>query len=134
MHGHLRIPRQATRPEPLSVTLALAGHHWPLVVRADGEVEEVGTLGTALALFDDPELHDTEVQLRPGELVCLFTDGLLEARRGREQYGAERVAAVLRANRHLSADEVAGAVLDAVRAFHGDELGDDLALLVIRYG
>jgi len=41
---------------------------------------------------------------------------------------------VLRQHRNLSADEVAGAVLDAVRAFHGNELGDDLALLVIRYG
>ena len=134
VHGHLRLPRQATQPELVSVTLTLAGHHWPLVVRADGEVEKVGTLGTALALFDDPELHDTEVHLAPGELVCLFTDGLLEARRGREQFGSERVAEVLRQHRDLSADEVAGAVLDAVRAFHGNELGDDLALLVIRYG
>jgi serine phosphatase RsbU (regulator of sigma subunit) len=104
-----------------------------LVLRAGGEVEEVGTLGTALALFDDPELHDSDVELAPGEALCVFTDGLLEARRGRDQFGSERVARLLREHRDLSADGLAGAVLDAVRAFHGEELGDDLAMLVIRY-
>ncbi len=134
VHGHLRPPRDDDVPDaPLRIALSLAGHHWPLVLRADGEVEEVGTLGTALALFDDPELHDSDVELAPGEALCVFTDGLLEARRGRDQFGSERVAELLRAHRDLSADGLAGAVLDAVRAFHGEELVDDLALLVVRY-
>ena len=83
VHGHLRPPREHDAPgAPLRITLSLAGHHWPLVLRAAGEVEEVGTLGTALGLFDDPELHDAEVELAPGEVLCVFTDGLVEARRG----------------------------------------------------
>lgn len=134
VHGQLRPPRGDDDPSaPLRITLSLAGHHMPLVLRTDGEVEEVGTLGTALALFDDPELHDAEVELAPGEVLCVFTDGLVEARRGRDQFGSERTAELLRAHRDLSADGLAGAVLDGVRAFHGDQLVDDLALLVIRY-
>lgn len=134
VHGHLRPPRQhEASGAPLRMVISLAGHHWPLVLRADGQVEEVGTLGTALALFDDPELHDAEVELAPGEVLCVFTDGLLEARRGRDQFGSERIAELLRTHRDLSADGMAGAVLDAVRAFHGEELGDDLAMLVVRY-
>lgn len=134
VHGHLRPPREDDVPgAPLRVALSLAGHHWPLVLRTDGEVKEVGTLGTALALFDDPELHDAEVELAPGEALCVFTDGLVEARRGRDQFGSERVAELLHAHRDLSADELAGTVLDAVRAFHGEELVDDLAMLVVRY-
>ena len=134
VHGHLRPPVEPCVPEaPLRITLALAGHHCPLVLRTDGRVEEVGTLGTALALFDDPELHDSEVELAPGEALCVFTDGLVEARRGRDQFGSERVAELLHAHRDLSADGLAGAVLDAVRAFHGEELVDDLAMLVVRY-
>lgn len=134
VHGHLRPPRDGEGPEaPVRIALSLAGHHWPLVLRADGKVVEVGLLGTALALFDDPELHDADVELAPGEVLCLFTDGLTEARRGRDQFGAERVADVLRTHRELSADGLAGAVLDAVRAFHGEELTDDLALLVVRH-
>jgi serine phosphatase RsbU (regulator of sigma subunit) len=134
VHGHLRPPGQDDTPgAPLRIVLSLAGHHWPLVLRADGRVEEVGTLGTALALFDDPELHDAEVELAPGEVLCVFTDGLVEARRGGDQFGSERVAELLHSHRGLSADGLAGAVLDGVRAFHGEELVDDLAMLVVRY-
>ena len=134
VHGHLRPPRRDDLPDaPLRITLSLAGHHRPLVLRADGEVEEVGTLGTALALFDDPELHDADVELARNEVLCVFTDGLVEARRGRDQFGSERVAELLHADCEVSADELAGRVLDAVRTFHGKELVDDLALLVIRY-
>ena len=95
-------------------------------------VEEVGTLGTGLALFDDPELHDTTVDLAPGEVLCAFTDGLVEARREGELFGEQRVADLLRRCRHLSADDIAGAMLDAVRAFHGGTLADDLAILLVR--
>jgi serine phosphatase RsbU (regulator of sigma subunit) len=134
VHGHLRPPGEHDAPQsPLRITLSLAGHHQPLVLRADGEVEEVGTLGTALALFDDPELHDADVELALGEVLCVFTDGLVEARRGRDQYGADRAGELLRTHRHLSADAMAGAVLDDVRAFHGEELADDLAMLVVRH-
>lgn len=134
VHGHLRPPGADDAPgAPVRITLSLAGHHWPLVLRADGTVEEVGTLGTALALFDDPDLHDAEVDLAPGEVLCVFTDGVTEARRERDQFGSEGVADVLRSHGDLPADALAGAVLDAVRAFHGEELADDLALLVVRH-
>jgi hypothetical protein len=39
----------------------------------------------------------------------------------------------MREHPDLTADDLAGTVLDAVRAFHGDELGDDLAMLVVRH-
>jgi serine phosphatase RsbU (regulator of sigma subunit) len=134
VHGHLRPPRDGDAPgTPVRLTLSLAGHHWPLVLRTTGKVDEVGLLGTALALFDDPELHDAEVELAPGEVLCVFTDGLLEARRGRDQFGSDRIADLLRDHRDLSADGMAGAVLDAVRAFHGEELVDDLAMLLVRH-
>ncbi|CUR59804.1 membrane hypothetical protein [metagenome] len=134
VHGRLRPPAAGDAPgTPVRITLSLAGHHWPLVLRTTGKVEEVGMLGTALALFDDPELHDSDVELAPGEVLCVFTDGLLEARRGRDQFGSDRVADLMREHSDLSADDMAGVVLDAVRAFHGDELVDDLAMLVVRH-
>lgn len=116
----------------MSVTLTLAGHHQPMVRRATGEVKEVGCPGTALALFDQPELHDTSLDLAPGELMCAFTDGLVEARRGRDMFGSERLAELLRRHGHLPVDELAGVVVDAVRDFHGGELVDDVAMLLVR--
>lgn len=125
--GHLRPVRGGT----VEVTLSLAGHHWPLVVRADGVAEEVGVLGTAVALLDEIEVHDAEVALGPGDVLCVVTDGVLEARRGTEEFGPGRVADSLRDRGGAAADDLAGAVLDAVRDFHGGELVDDLAVLVV---
>ena len=82
--------------EGCSVVFTLAGHHPPMVLRTTGDVEETGILGTAMALFDQPELHDTTLHLAPGDLLCVFTDGLVEARRDRDMFGAERVADLLR--------------------------------------
>ncbi len=115
-----------------TVVFTLAGHHPPIVLRTTGEVEEVGTLGTALALFDEPELHDTTVHLSPGDLLCIFTDGLVEARRGREMFGGDRVAAVLHGAVDRPAAELSALLVDAVHDFHGDQLADDLAVLVVK--
>ena len=115
-----------------AVTLSLAGHHPPLVVRATGDVDEVGELGTALALFDDPDLHDTTLHLGPGDLLCLFTDGLVEAHQGRDMFGSERVADLLRLHRHEPVPDLGAALVRAAREFHGGHLADDLAIVVFR--
>lgn len=118
--------------EGCSVVFALAGHHPPLVLRTTGDVEEVGTLGTALALFDQPELHDTTLHLARGDHLCVFTDGLVEARREGEMFGAERVADLLRRHNGRPAAELSTLLVDAVHAFHGQQLADDLAILLIK--
>lgn len=127
VYGHLRPTDRGA-----CVTLTLAGHHPPLVLRATGEVEEVGRLGTALALFEEVELYDTTLEMAPGELMCAYTDGLLEARRGGDMFGSQGVAELLRRHGHLPVDELAALICEEVRDFHGDQLQDDLALLLIR--
>ena len=114
------------------LTLCLAGHHPPLLRRADGCVEPVGRPGTALGLIDEPELSDTTVHLRDGELLCLFTDGLLEARRGRDFFGEHRAMGVLRQARAARLDQAADLIAGAARGFAGGPLSDDLALLLLR--
>lgn len=116
----------------LEITFSLAGHHPPLVCRRTGVSEPVGELGTALGLLDHVELHDTHVVLEPGELICLFTDGLVEAMRDGALFGSERVAAILERLHGEPLEEVAAELVDAPRRFHGPELADDLAVLLIR--
>jgi serine phosphatase RsbU (regulator of sigma subunit) len=118
--------------EGCSVVLSLAGHHPPLVLRATGEVHEPGHLGTALALFDQVELHDTTLHLVSGELLCVFTDGLVEARRDGEMFGSGRVADLLRRHGDRPARELSTLMVDEVREFHGGHLADDLAILLIK--
>jgi PAS domain S-box-containing protein len=120
------------RENRLEITLCLAGHHPPLVARAGGEVEPVGELGTALGLLDEVELHDSHLVLDPGDLVCLFTDGLVEAMHDRALFGSERVTAILHDLLGRPLEEIAAELVEAPRRFHGPELADDLAVLLLR--
>ena len=84
-----------------------------------------------MALFDEPELRDTTLS-GPGDLLCVFTDGLVEARCGDDMFGAERVAALLGRAADQSAAELSVSIVDAVHDYHGQQLADDLAVLLIR--
>ncbi len=114
----------------VELRVALAGHHPPLLRRRSGQVEVVGTLGTALGLVEEPRLTDTFVRLDPGDLLCLFTDGLVEARRGPHEFGDDRAVQVLAVAGEGPGPAVT-ALADAVRAFHPGPLRDDLTLLCL---
>jgi PAS domain S-box-containing protein len=114
------------------VTLSSGGHPFPIVMRATGEVEEIPVRGTLLGLFDEPELDDVVLDLAPGDAVTLFTDGLLESRRGGVQFADGRLHQVLGDSVGRSADDVASSLVAAVERFADDGLTDDVAILVIR--
>ena len=78
------------------VTLSCGGHPLPLVLRASGAVEPVGRLGTLLGADDRAGADRREVELAPGELIVLYTDGVTEVRAGREElFGHRDLAALL---------------------------------------
>ena len=117
----------------LELTLCLAGHHPPLLVRANGAIEEVGALGTALGLFERPDLADSVVRVEPGDVLCAFTDGLVEARRQGELFGVERGVTLLRTHSAEPLVQLADELVEAAREFHlSTQLSDDLAILLLR--
>jgi serine phosphatase RsbU (regulator of sigma subunit) len=106
-----------------------------LLLHPGGGVSPVGRLGTALGLLEEPDLYDSEVSLAPGDLMCMFTDGLVETRNGVEMFGAERVAAVMSGRDDSHPERLADALVAAAREFHGGpHLEDDLAILLLRAG
>lgn len=118
--------------ETVRVELAAAGHEPGLVVRASGAVEELGAPGTLLGLFPEVELVDCRAALGPGDLLVLYTDGVTEARRGRQLLGAERLSALVAASAGGSAAAVAAQVEQAAADFTAGPLADDLAVVVVR--
>ena len=64
--------------------------------------------------------------------LAAFTDGLVEARSGRDMFGTERLADLLGRHGDLPQAELSTLMVDAVRDFHGKQLADDLAILLIR--
>jgi serine phosphatase RsbU (regulator of sigma subunit) len=110
--------------------LVVAGHPRPLLRRASGEVERLETGGALLGIFDRDIARRVPLSLRPGDVLLVYTDGVTEARRGRELFGEDRLVEVL-AKADGSAEAVVQAVEDAVDAFGDHDRADDVALLAI---
>jgi serine phosphatase RsbU (regulator of sigma subunit) len=102
------------------------------VLHPDGAVTALGSSGLALGIEPDQSYPTERVRLVPGAAVVLYTDGVLEARREGELYGAERLDRLLSERRRLPAQELAAAVLEDCRAFSGGELDDDCAVVCLR--
>jgi serine phosphatase RsbU (regulator of sigma subunit) len=111
------------------LNLATGGHPAPLVLRADGTVEAVPVSGTLIGVVPRIAVHPATVELAPGELCLLYSDGLTEARggmSGTEQYGEARLsdalasclgmpgAAAVERLRQLVSDWVHGGVRDDI--------------------
>jgi sigma-B regulation protein RsbU (phosphoserine phosphatase) len=114
------------------VTVASAGHPAPRLVSADGTVEPLTCRGLALGIEGGQVYEQVEARLAAGAAVVLYTDGVIEARSGRELYGEERLDACLAERAQLPAQALAAAVLADCRAFAGGELRDDCAIVVAR--
>ena len=119
-------------PDGVCVSAGSGGHPPPLVLRADGSVEEIPCRGPLLGMFEGGTFQVGGAQLEVGDLVLLYTDGVTEARRGGEQFGEDRLRALLAGCPGRSAPEVTAAIEDAVLAFQGGTARDDIALLAVR--
>ena len=108
-----------------------AGHTTGAVVRADRSVATLPSTGPLLGAFDDMTFGEAKAHLEPDELLFLYTDGLTEARRDREQYGEHRLLAFLSRDVR-SAPRVVDEAIEDVMGFAENVLRDDLAILAIR--
>lgn len=108
-----------------------SGGHVPTVVRGDEGCRAVEAPGSLLGVLESVELADVEVALGPGDVLVLTTDGVTEARDGRELFGMDRLLEAV-AGAPDDAAGIAEAVNDAVVAFAGPTAQDDVAILALR--
>lgn len=112
-----------------------AGHNPPYLVRrteAGVQIMDLCAGGTVLGLFPDVEYEGADVDLCPGDLLVIFTDGLTEARNvDDEEFGEERLKDLLRGMVGAPADEVSSMLADQMQKWiAGAEQHDDLTFVV----
>jgi len=120
-----------------------AGHNAPYLLRADRrstggsappEIEELSTGGTVVGLFPEMEYEEATVELRLGDVLLAFTDGVPEAHNPEdEEFGEERLRQLLRQTAHLPANEIGARLSDEMKNWIGDaEQYDDLTFIVMK--
>ncbi len=114
------------------LTVSCGGHPPPLLVRSDGTVEEAGTPGTLLGIYERVQLSDLMVDLRPGDAVVFHTDGVTEERLAGHMFGEHRLMELLRSSVGMSAAGIADRIERAVLEFTPGPPADDIAVIVLR--
>ena len=123
----------APAEDGFGLRLACGGHPFPLLRRSAGDVEEVRCEGELIGAFDAHESIDESLQLLPGDLVVLVTDGVTEARRSGVEFGQERLRRVVAEVAAATAADTADAIEQEVLAHLGGRSQDDLAIVVLRF-
>jgi sigma-B regulation protein RsbU (phosphoserine phosphatase) len=120
-------------------TLCLSGQHEEMiVVRSGGRVERIDTIDLGFPIGLESDIADfvaqTQVQLNPGDVVVLYTDGITEAENQLGVlYGVERFCEVISSNWNRSAEEIRQAVIEDVRRhINFSKVYDDITLLVLK--
>ena len=111
-----------------------AGHNPPVLVRADGTVEYLDGGGPVLGILPVANFSEYRANLAPGDVLAIYSDGVTEAMNANEEeFGDERFAEALKANRHKGAAEIVDSVTQALTAFAaGSPAADDITLVVAR--
>ena len=109
-------------------------HENILICRANGQCDSIAPNGVWLGILEDISTvtPETALQLGPGDLMLMFSDGVIEAADdARKRFGFERLRELLVANRERSPQEVRDTIVDAVVRW-GGRPEDDVTVLVVR--
>ncbi len=117
------------------VTYTNAGHNPPYVAKADGSVVKLPLSKNIIAGFlKGYQFTEETLQLQHGDTLLLYTDGVTEAvDPDYEEYGEERLEALLKNTSQVDCQQLIDAVKADVKVFaNGAEQSDDITLLAIK--
>ncbi len=120
------------------LTYANGGHNLPFVWRACEAPENgytfLDTDGMLVGVLEDVFYEERTMELRPGDVLILYTDGVTEARnQGEEQFGEERLYRVVKEKGHLPAQELLDEIYRRVREFSGGlAQRDDITVIIMK--
>ncbi len=122
--------------DPLTGELIYAngGHNPPLLVRRNGDVESLRARGIVLGILTPIHLEERRVELEPGDVLLLYTDGITDTINADEEiFGAARLADLARRERSRSPGDLLTLIQAEIAAFAGDmPQFDDLTMVALK--
>jgi phosphoserine phosphatase RsbU/P len=112
-----------------------AGHNPPYLVHPDGTIEELFSGGLIVGAFPFATYEQKSIQLQQGDLICLFTDGVTEARSDAgDLFGEEELKELLLQNREKPVDEIVETIFRRIAQYAtGAAQSDDISVFILRY-
>jgi sigma-B regulation protein RsbU (phosphoserine phosphatase) len=115
------------------LTYTNGGHLPPILISEDGSSRLLSCGGTVVGLFDNLSFPEATVQLRPGDVLVAYSDGVTEPENDYGEFGEERMIQLVRENRHLPLERITEIVTASVLDWIGDnEQPDDVTLVLAR--
>jgi serine phosphatase RsbU (regulator of sigma subunit) len=113
---------------------ASAGHNPPLLLRADGKTQLLTASGIALGVLPVAQIERREINLRLGDTLVFYTDGVTEAmNEDYDEFGLDRLRVTVEAARYQEAEEIVTAVTQAIQTHAGNAPQfDDITLVVMK--
>ncbi len=111
-----------------------AGHNPPFVMQKSGEIGYLDSCGLCLGMLPSVTYDLRSQAIGPGDILLLFTDGITESRnKDNEEFGVERLTAIIQKSRKASAFDLTRAILDGLNEFTAKaDPADDRTLVVIK--
>ena len=114
-------------------TYSNGGHLPPIIMSEDGSIRRLECGGTVVGLFDHWSYEEGSVELRSGEILLAYTDGVTEPENDFGEFGEQRLIDLLRENRALPLPRISEIVTAAVDDWIGaNEQPDDVTLVLAR--
>jgi sigma-B regulation protein RsbU (phosphoserine phosphatase) len=120
--------------ETLKITMSVAGHVEP-VLQSDGRARFIDSVHRSpLGAFYDTTYAEWSQQLRKGDRLVLYTDGITRAGVGDRRFGEDRLLRTISENQAAGEAQLAEAILESAVAFADGRLQDDALVGVVRFG
>jgi phosphoserine phosphatase len=121
-------------PTTGDVAYSNAGNEAPFLLDGSGETTRLTTGGFVLGIVEDATFEEARIQLAPGGLLVICSDGITEALNpDGELFGSERTLALLCDNREKSARQILDALITGLREYAGSmKQADDMTVVVVK--
>lgn len=113
---------------------ANAGHNPPILARATGQIELLHATGLPIGIMHNSEYEEACVKLWPGDVLVVYSDGITESvNTVEEEFGDDRLVAVVTKNLNASASKIRDRIDEALSRFVGTAAPvDDMTLLIVK--